>query len=34
VPQAIAAMTSGEIDPGEAAKQAADALREIAQSLE
>jgi multiple sugar transport system substrate-binding protein len=34
VPQAIAAMTSGEIDPAEAAQQAADAVREIAQSLE
>jgi multiple sugar transport system substrate-binding protein len=34
VPQAIAAMTSGEVDPAEAAQQAADALREIAQSLE
>jgi multiple sugar transport system substrate-binding protein len=34
VPQAIAAMTSGEVDPAEAAQQAADAVREIAQSLE
>jgi multiple sugar transport system substrate-binding protein len=34
VPQAIAAMTSGEMKPSEAAQQAADALREIAQSLE
>jgi multiple sugar transport system substrate-binding protein len=34
VPQAIAAMTGGEIEPSEAAQQAADALREIAQSLE
>lgn len=33
VPQAIAAMTSGEIEPGEAAQQAADALQEIADSL-
>jgi multiple sugar transport system substrate-binding protein len=33
VPQAIGAMTSGEIDPGQAAQQAADALREIADSL-
>jgi multiple sugar transport system substrate-binding protein len=34
VPQAIAAMTSGETEPGEAAQQAAEALREIAASLE
>jgi multiple sugar transport system substrate-binding protein len=34
VPQAIASMTGGEIDPGEAAQQAADALREIASSLD
>ncbi|SNR89253.1 ABC transporter substrate-binding protein [Blastococcus mobilis] len=34
VPQAIAAMTADEMEPGEAAQQAADALREIAQSLE
>jgi multiple sugar transport system substrate-binding protein len=34
VPQAIAAMTSGELEPAEAAQQAADAVREIAQSLE
>ena len=34
VPQAIAAMTGGEVEPSEAAQQAADALREIAQSLE
>jgi multiple sugar transport system substrate-binding protein len=34
VPQAIAAMTGGEVDPAEAAQQAADAVREIAQSLE
>jgi multiple sugar transport system substrate-binding protein len=34
VPQAISAMTGGEIDPGEAAQQAADALREIASSLD
>ena len=33
VPQAIAAMTGGEIEAGEAAQQAADALREIADSL-
>jgi multiple sugar transport system substrate-binding protein len=33
VPQAIAAMTGGELEPGEAAQQAADALREIADSL-
>jgi multiple sugar transport system substrate-binding protein len=34
VPQAIAAMTSGEVDPDEAAQQAAEAVREIASSLE
>ncbi len=34
VPQAIAAMTGGEVDPSGAAQQAADALREIASSLE
>jgi multiple sugar transport system substrate-binding protein len=34
VPQAIAAMTNGEIPPAEAAQQAADALREIAASLD
>jgi multiple sugar transport system substrate-binding protein len=34
VPQAIAAMTSGEVEPAEAAQQAADAVREIAESLE
>ncbi|WP_222263068.1 ABC transporter substrate-binding protein [Modestobacter marinus] len=34
VPQAIAAMTGGELEPAEAAQQAGDALREIAQSLE
>ncbi|WNV75442.1 ABC transporter substrate-binding protein [Geodermatophilus sp. DSM 44513] len=34
VPQAIAAMTGGEVDPPGAAQQAADALREIAASLE
>jgi multiple sugar transport system substrate-binding protein len=34
VPQAIAAMTGGEIGPDEAAQQAADALREIASSLD
>jgi multiple sugar transport system substrate-binding protein len=34
VPQAIAAMTGGELEPAEAAQQAADAVREIAQSLE
>ena len=34
VPQAISAMTSGELDPQQAAQQAADALREIASSLE
>jgi multiple sugar transport system substrate-binding protein len=34
VPQAIAAMTGGETDPEGAAQQAADALREIASSLD
>jgi multiple sugar transport system substrate-binding protein len=34
VPQAIAAMTSGEVEPAEAAQQAAEAVREIASSLE
>jgi multiple sugar transport system substrate-binding protein len=34
VPQAISAMTGGELDPQQAAQQAADALREIASSLE
>jgi multiple sugar transport system substrate-binding protein len=34
VPQAIAAMTGGEIDPSGAARQAAEALREIASSLD
>jgi len=34
VPQAIAAMTGGEVDPPGAAQQAADALRELAASLE
>ena len=34
VPQAIAAMTGGELEPGEAAQQAADDLREIAESLD
>jgi multiple sugar transport system substrate-binding protein len=34
VPQAISAMTSGEISPSDAAQQAADALREIASSLD
>jgi multiple sugar transport system substrate-binding protein len=34
VPQSIAAMTGGELEPADAARQAADALREIAQSLE
>ncbi|RBY81634.1 bicyclomycin resistance protein [Geodermatophilus sp. TF02-6] len=34
VPQAIASMTAGELDPSAAAKQAADALREIASSLD
>jgi multiple sugar transport system substrate-binding protein len=33
VPQAIAAMTSGEVEPAEAAKQAAAAVQEIADSL-
>jgi multiple sugar transport system substrate-binding protein len=33
VPQAIASMTGGEISPEEAAKQAADAVQEIADSL-
>jgi multiple sugar transport system substrate-binding protein len=34
VPQAISAMTGGELDPQGAAQQAADALREIASSLD
>jgi multiple sugar transport system substrate-binding protein len=34
VPQAISAMTGGELDPQQAAQQAADALREIASSLD
>jgi multiple sugar transport system substrate-binding protein len=34
VPQAIAAMTGGEVDPQGAAQQAAEALREIASSLD
>jgi multiple sugar transport system substrate-binding protein len=34
VPQAIASMTGGEISPEEAAKQAADAVQEIADSLD
>jgi multiple sugar transport system substrate-binding protein len=34
VPQAISAMTGGEVDPAGAAKQASDALREIAESLD
>ena len=34
VPQAIAAMTSGELDPAEAAQQAAASVQEIADSLE
>ena len=34
VPQAISAMTSGEVDPGEAAQQASAAVQEIADSLE
>jgi len=34
VPQAIAAMTSGDIAPKAAAQQAAEALREIAASLD
>jgi multiple sugar transport system substrate-binding protein len=34
VPQAIAAMTGGEVDPSGAAQQAAGALREIASSLD
>jgi multiple sugar transport system substrate-binding protein len=34
VPQAIAAMTGGEVDPGGAARQASEALREIASSLD
>jgi multiple sugar transport system substrate-binding protein len=34
VPQAIAAMTGGEVSPEEAAQQAADALQEIADSLD
>ncbi|WP_448617092.1 ABC transporter substrate-binding protein [Geodermatophilus sp. URMC 65] len=34
VPQSISAMTGGELDPQQAAQQAADALREIASSLE
>jgi multiple sugar transport system substrate-binding protein len=34
VPQAIAAMTGGEVSPEEAAKQAADAVQEIADSLD
>jgi multiple sugar transport system substrate-binding protein len=34
VPQAIAAMTGGEVEPAEAAQQAADAVQEIADSLE
>jgi multiple sugar transport system substrate-binding protein len=34
VPQAIAAMVNGEVEPPEAAQQAAEALREIASSLE
>jgi multiple sugar transport system substrate-binding protein len=34
VPQAIAAMTGGEASPEEAAKQAADAVQEIADSLD
>lgn len=34
VPQAIAAMTGGETDPEGAARQAADAVREIAESLD
>jgi multiple sugar transport system substrate-binding protein len=34
VPQAIAAMTGGEVDPSGAAQQAAEALREIASSLD
>jgi multiple sugar transport system substrate-binding protein len=34
VPQAIAAMTGGEVDPSGAAQQAAEALREIASSVD
>lgn len=34
VPQALAAMTGGELEPAEAAQQAADAVREISDSLE
>jgi multiple sugar transport system substrate-binding protein len=34
VPQAISAMTGGEVDPPEAAQQASDAVQEIADSLE
>jgi multiple sugar transport system substrate-binding protein len=34
VPQAIAAMTGGEVDPSGAAQQAAEALREIATSVD
>jgi multiple sugar transport system substrate-binding protein len=34
VPQAIAAMTEGEVDPSGAAQQASEALREIASSLD
>jgi multiple sugar transport system substrate-binding protein len=34
VPQAIAAMTGGEVDPSGAAQQATEALREIASSLD
>ncbi len=34
VPQSISAMAGGELDPQQAAQQAADALREIASSLE
>ncbi|MBB3085253.1 ABC transporter substrate-binding protein [Geodermatophilus sabuli] len=34
VPQAIAAMTEGEVDPSGAARQAAEALREIASSVD
>ena len=34
VPQAISAMTGGEVDPAEAARQAAEAVQEIADSLD
>jgi len=34
VPQALSAMTGGELEPAEAAQQAADAVQEIADSLE